>query len=213
MAKWITVWALLVGLLAPTHAFALWLGDTQCGDPYESMPTWPADVSVDSTDCSDVDLSGIDPSDPSFNACFELAGEPISAEPSVLAEEQARQLVAGIVEAGRDVADDDTDLLIPSPEEASVEDPARPGQELVPAPTIPKRDSNSCSTTPDSCETSPVLPMLNLEVSVQKIDSPRFEPEIPEFVVPAEPRGDPRGEGAGPAAGYRDRLDRPPQLV
>lgn len=205
-----TLIGLLLLALLPGNAYAFWIGgDGQCVDG--GTAAWAADhspVEVEVSDCE----GAFDPTDPSYNACFELAEHPISTLPHVVAENQALQLAAALVGTSTSVANPGRGIAPwPSPSEASVEDPVLPGQPLVERPALPRAPANACAVYPDDCERAPTTPTLNLEASSPAASSSFHDFTYPPTLEQPTHRGPP-AEGVGPAAGVRARLDRPPQV-
>lgn len=201
---------LLICLLFPADVAAFWLADGQCGAIETPHPEAVSLSEVTEADCEGV----LDPTDSSFNACFELAENPISTLPELIAQEQAERVVAALLETTDDVVvpADAITPLIPSPNEASVEDPELPGRPLVATPPLkrPRPTPNSCSAFPDDCENQPHVPTLNLEASSSPANAPCDQLEVPPAILPENRRGPP-APGVGPALGVSSRLDRPPQ--
>lgn len=197
----------LIGILLPNGAAAFWLPDGQCAD-MEAFALSSDDEAVSASEgnCT----TGLDPTDPSYNACFELAEHPISTLPELIAQTQAERVVAALLDKSRSVTV--VNVIVPSPNEASVEDPAIPGRQLVEMSIPrPRPRPNSCAVYPDDCETAPTIPTLNLEVSVPHADMTSIPFDVPPAVLPETRRGPP-SPGVGPSTGILVRLDRPPQV-
>ena len=215
MTRLFTILMTLWGILAmpASDAWAFWLSndgqcvtDTAAPDAMESV-----DVELSGEPTTENCASVTDPSDSSYNACFELAEHPISTLPELIAQGQAERLAAMLVETTDSVATPQAQPLLPSPNEASVEDPAAPGQPLVAARAIPRPRPNACAVYPDDCESAPVTPILNLEAAGPQAASSTGEFELPPPIDIPELLGPP-SPGLGPAAGVVTRLDRPPQF-
>ena len=215
MTRISTLIGLIACLLLPLDAAAFWLAnDGQCFEDSPATTLWnfadadqtSSDAEPTEPDCSSV----LDPSDSSFNACFELAEHPISTLPELIAQTQAERVVAALLARTEEVID--VAPLLPSPDEASVEDPKAPGRQLVAevATPLPRPAKNACSVYPDDCERAPIIPILNLDGSVPQADRPSMHLDIPPALT-AETRRGPPAEGVGPAIGVVTRLDRPPQ--
>ena len=201
---------LLMGLLSPLSATAFWFpNDGQCEDL--------SSVSTDAVGFSDHESSPgcttvLDPTDPSYNACFAFADAPISTLPELIAQAQAERVVAGLLAGTKEVLRDSTPMADPEPLAASLEDPAAPGQQLMERPMPrPRPRPNSCAVFPDDCEAAPTIPILNLEASTPQADWPASAFEVPPPVEPPARRGPP-AEGIAPSNGVMTRLDRPPQV-
>lgn len=196
----------------PATAAAQWFGSTDglCSDASETDDLW-ASLSV----VEDVDASGgcTDDSlaDPSSNACFEGAEYPISVLPHVIAETAAERVTAGLVLTASELVRPVPPL--PSPDEASVEDPHIPGVPLVKAHVPrPRPIPNACSVDPAECEATPWVPTVELEVSQSFGERIEATMEI-ERRLDVESRRGPPNLGVGDAAGVTSRVERPPELA
>ncbi len=198
---------LIVGFLSPLSAFAFWLpNDGQCLEfsPAAETVASVIDEVVAASGCGSV----LDPTDPSYNACFELAEHPISTLPELIAQTQAERLVAAIRANG--VAVTVAHQRVPVVIDTSIDDPAPPEPQIVHVPSRPRR-ANSCSVYPDDCERAPAIPNLNLDGSVPQADASSVRFEVPPPITPQQRRGPP-SPGVGPSTGIVARLDRPPQV-
>lgn len=199
----------VVCLLAPLQAVGLWLpNDGQCFDLGEPVMSWEVDDFSAVQFEADPGCSGtLDPTDPSFNACFELAEHPISTLPELIAQNQAEQLVMAMLATSESIVV--VTPLLPSPSEASIEDPDAPGRQLVQiAP--PRAPRNACSVFADDCERAPVIPTLSLDGSSPQANPGSSELDVPPPIMPEMRRGPP-ALGVARARGVVKRLDRPPQ--
>lgn len=213
MGRLATIFGALMVLLLPLDATALWL-DGQCSTGVD-QEMWEdiADAVQQAEGAQDCDD---DSTDPSSNACFEAAEHPISTLPGLIAQTQAEAMGADVVEDMLEAVVARAVAAEPSPDEASLEDPALPGAPLAERPPMPAPPStpNSCTAAhaPDQCHSAPTIPNLNLEASVAQGAHSRFDAEIP----PAPDHGarsGPSNPGLGPASGVSARVERPPQIT
>ena len=222
MRRLTTILGLLALLLAPLEAFGFWWDQSgQCAADDAMAEASVSESSLDEAVQSawlalesEEDCSTVDPADPSSNACFEGAEHPVSTLPDLIAQTQAERVVAQMVEQAVDqVALLDTPNL-PSPNEASVEDPEMPGVPLIARPELPapKRAPNSCSVYPDECESAPWVPILNFEASVSPTHHVSALVEIDSIPDPESRRGPP-ALGVGPSNGFERVLERPPEIA
>jgi hypothetical protein len=221
MVRLSTIVGLVLLLLVPTDAAALWL-DGQCATAMDPMwsefsPPSAAD-DTDTTDVVEEESGGCDDNadDPSSNVCFEAAEHPISTLPELLAQTQAERVTAALVEQAVDAVAARIDAVEPSPSDTSLEDPNSPGRALAERPSMPRPPSmpSSCSAAqaPDNCHNAPPIPTLNLEVSVAQAHSSTFDLSI-NPAPRAQGRRGPPNTGLAPATGVRSRVERPPQMA
>lgn len=221
MQRILTILGFLALFIAPLNASALWFSEPgQCAADIAVEEPTAAEMSLqDAVESSwfaqaEEDCTTGDPSDASGNACFEGAEHPISTLPALIAQTQAERLVADIVgEAVGHVARLDLPLL-PSPTEASVEDPSLPGVPLLARPTGPQlpKTPNSCAVYPDECESAPWIPTLNFEVSVPSALDASDILDVASLPDVDDRRGPP-ATGLGPSTGHERALERPPRIA
>ncbi len=217
---------LVVLCVLPASASAYWLGnDGQCyADESESVAQQDEDVFMSDDEDSSLAVSAVESDDdegcseealddPSSNACFEGAEYPISILPHVIAQTQAERATAALVRNALALVEVAPSL--PSPDEASVEDPNIPGVPLVQQniPPQPRRTPNACSAAdPSQCEAVPWIPTIQFEVS--RIVGDDTDPQFSIDPLPdAETRRGPPAPGVAAADGVHPGIDWPPRAV
>lgn len=209
-----------LGLLFPATAFALWLqNDGACvAQPYagqsaaqsvaqlaSEVAEIDASIVITSDDCDEVN----DPTDISNNVCFELAEHPISTLPDLIAQTQAERAALQLLNQ----VFDQLPPALSSPDlGAGSEDVSTPDDVRFAKPrAFPRHTPNACAVYPDSCETAPTLPTLNLD-GTPNATTPCGELNLPPPPLAVTTRDCLSSTGPGPATGIVTRLDRPPQF-
>ena len=150
--------------------------------------------------------------DASSNACFEGAEYPISTLPAVIAQTYAERLTAHVVFEAAKLAV--APPLLPSPDEASVEDPVVPGVPLVHIDVPrPRTAPNACMANPEECETAPRFPNVSFEASVTPALHASTDFTRPPIARDVHQRRGPPNPGTAEADGVHQRVERPPELA